>query len=115
MVCCAHSAYFTLTGIQTLQDCSKGLWGDYNPMADDLLNALRSEDDALLWRQPLGSTPGVWFSFYPPFILDGAVYLVCSDKRGKAVLYALDAQTGAECWRWQTSPPSAIAPLAAAQ
>jgi len=84
-------------------------------MADDLLNALRSEDDALLWRQPLGSTPGVWFSFYPPFILDGAVYLVCSDKRGKAVLYALDAQTGAECWRWQTSPPSAIAPLAAAQ
>lgn len=77
--------------------------------------ALRSEDGAILWREPLGNTPGVRFSFYPPFVLDGAVYVVRSDKRGKAVLYALDAQTGAECWRWQTSSPSAIAPLAAAQ
>lgn len=87
----------------------------YLTIGADGVYALRSEDGAILWRQPLGNTPGVRFSFYPPFVLDGAVYVVRSDKRGKAVLYALDAQTGAECWRWQTSPPSAIAPLAAAQ
>ena len=87
----------------------------YITISTDGVYALRSEDGAILWRQPLGNTPGVWFSFYPPFVLDGAVYVVRSDKRGKAVLYALNAQTGAECWRWQTSPPSAIAPLAAAQ
>lgn len=87
----------------------------YITIGADGAYALRSEDGAILWRQPLGNTPGVWFSFYPPFVLDGAVYVVRSDKRGKAVLFALDAQTGAECWRWQTSPPSAIAPLAAAQ
>ena len=87
----------------------------YVTIGADGVYALRSEDGAILWRQPLGNTPGVRFSFYPPFVLDGAVYVVRSDKRGKCALYALDAQTGAECWRWQTSPPSAIAPLAAAQ
>ena len=84
-------------------------------ISTDGVYALRSEDGAILWRQPLGNEPGVWFSFYPPFVLDGAVYVVRSDKRGKCGLLALDARTGAERWRWHTSPPSAIAPLAAAQ
>jgi outer membrane protein assembly factor BamB len=74
--------------------------------------ALRSGDGAVLWRQPLGNSPGVLFSFTPSVVLDGAVYLVRNDKRGKCVLYALDALTGAESWHWHTSPPSAIAPLA---
>ncbi|HEX5548279.1 MAG TPA: PQQ-binding-like beta-propeller repeat protein [Ktedonobacterales bacterium] len=77
--------------------------------------ALRSGDGAVLWRQPLGNSPGVLFSFTPSVVLDGAVYLVRNDKRGKCVLYALDTRTGAECWRWHTSPPSAIVPLSAAQ
>lgn len=87
----------------------------YITIGTDGVYALRSEDGAILWREPLGNEPGVWFSFYPPFVLDGAVYVARRDKRGKSVLFALDARTGAECWRWHTSPPSAIAPLAAAQ
>ena len=87
----------------------------YITISTDGAYALSGADGAILWRQRLGNEPGVRFSFYPPFILAGAVYVVRRDKRGKAALYALDARTGAECWRWHTSPPSAIAPLAAAQ
>jgi len=75
--------------------------------------ALSSQDGVVLWHQPLESNPGVLFS--PSVVLDGAVYLARDDKRGRGVLYALDRHTGAECWRWQTSPPSAIAPIAVAQ
>ncbi len=82
-----------------------------NIMADGVY-ALRSEDGVVLWRQPLVSNPDGTFSFETSVVLDGAVYLVRSDKRGKGVLYALDRRTGAECWRWHTSPPSAIAPIA---
>jgi outer membrane protein assembly factor BamB len=89
-------------------------------IADDILYiiadgayALSSQDGVVLWHQPLESNPGVLFS--PSVVRDGAVYLVRSDKRGKGVLYALDRRTGAECWHWHTSTPSAIAPLAVAQ
>jgi outer membrane protein assembly factor BamB len=85
-----------------------------NVIADSAY-ALSSEDGAVLWRQPLVSNPDGSFTFSPSVVLGGAVYLVRSDKRGKGVLYALDRHTGAECWHWQTSPPSAIAPLAIAQ
>ncbi len=88
--------------------------------ADDILYiiadgayALHSEDGSVLWRQSLESNPSVLFS--PSVVLGGAIYLVRDDKRGRGVLYALDRHTGAECWRWHTSPPSAIAPLAVAQ
>lgn len=86
----------------------------YINIGTDAAYALRSEDGAVLWRQPLVSNPDGTFSFEASVVLGGAVYLARSDKRGKGVLYALDRRTGAECWRWQTSPPSAIAPLAIA-
>ena len=60
--------------------------------------ALSSENGAVLWHQPLGSTPGVSSTFDAPFVLDGAVYLVRFDKRGRGVLYALDTRDGAVCW-----------------
>jgi outer membrane protein assembly factor BamB len=77
--------------------------------------ALRSENGTVLWRQPLESDLDRAVSFTPSVVLDGAVYLVRIDRRGRGVLYALDARTGAECWRWHPSPPSAIGPLAVAQ
>jgi outer membrane protein assembly factor BamB len=85
----------------------------YINIGTDGAYALSSEDGAVLWHQSLESNPGVLFS--PPVVLDGAVYLVRDDKRGRGMLYALDRRTGAECWRWQTPPPSAIAPLDTAQ
>jgi outer membrane protein assembly factor BamB len=79
--------------------------------------ALRSEDGAVLWHQPLESNSNLdrAVTFTPSVVLDGAVYLVRIDKRGRGVLYALDARTGAECWRWHPAPPSAIGPLAVAR
>ncbi len=70
--------------------------------------ALSSEDGGVLWRQPLGSGPGVSFAFdTPPVVLDGAVYLVRIDNRGRGVLYALNTRDGAEYWH--TPYPSALA------
>jgi outer membrane protein assembly factor BamB len=80
--------------------------------AADGLYALSSADGAALWHQPLESSPGVSFTFSPPVVLDGAVYLVRIDNRGRAVLFALDTRAGAECWH--TPYPSAH-PLAVAQ
>jgi outer membrane protein assembly factor BamB len=73
--------------------------------------ALNSEDGAVLWHQPLGSSPSV--SFTPPFVLDGAVYLVRIDGHGRGVLYALSTRSGAEYWH--IPYPVGIAPLAVAQ
>jgi|SRR5579859_1132175 len=78
--------------------------------------ALRSEDGAVLWHQPLGNspgTPGDSFTFDAPVVLDGAVYLVCFNRRARGVLYALDARTGAECWHTPYPPSGAL--LAVAQ
>jgi outer membrane protein assembly factor BamB len=60
--------------------------------------ALSSADGAILWHQPLGNGPGVSYTFDPPVVLDGAVYLERTDKRARGVLFALDARDGAECW-----------------
>jgi outer membrane protein assembly factor BamB len=79
-------------------------------IATDGAYALRSADGAVLWHQPLGSSPSV--SFRQPVVLDGAVYLVRLDKRGRGVLYALKTRTGAEYWH--TPYPSALS-LALAQ
>jgi len=67
--------------------------------------ALSSEDGAVLWRQDLGSSPGV--SFHPPVVLDGAVYLVRIDERGRGVLYALKTRNGTGYWH--TPYPCALA------
>jgi outer membrane protein assembly factor BamB len=73
----------------------------YITATGDGVSALRSADGVVLWRQPLGSspsTPGVSYTFDKPVVLDGAVYLVRLDNRGRGVLYALNTPTGAECW-----------------
>jgi outer membrane protein assembly factor BamB len=77
----------------------------------DGLYALRSADGAVLWHQPLESGPAV--SFYPLVALDGAVYVVRLDGRGRGVLYALDWRDGAKCWH--TSYPLGGALLAVTQ
>lgn len=80
-------------------------------IATDGVYALRSADGEVLWHQPLGSSPSV--SFCQPVVLDGAVYLVRLDKRGRGVLYALNTRTGAEYWH--TPYPSRGAGLGVAQ
>jgi outer membrane protein assembly factor BamB len=45
--------------------------------------ALRSEDGAVLWHQPLGSDLDRAVSFTPSVVIDGAVYLVRFDRRGR--------------------------------
>ncbi len=77
----------------------------------DGIYALSSEDGAVLWRQPLESSRSV--SFSPPVVLDGAVYLMRIDGHSRGVLYALNARTGAECWR--TAYPRGTGTLAVAQ
>jgi outer membrane protein assembly factor BamB len=81
-------------------------------IADDVLYinsngpyALSCEDGIVLWHQPLGNASNV--SFHQPVVLDGTVYLVRINERGRGVLYALDARIGAEYWH--TPYPSAIA------
>jgi outer membrane protein assembly factor BamB len=70
--------------------------------------ALSSEDGAVLWHQPLGSGPGVSYTFdTPPVVQGGAVYVARIDNRGRGVLFALDTRDGAECWH--TAYPSALA------
>lgn len=83
----------------------------YLTINTDAAYALRSEDGAVLWRQPLESGPAV--SFHPPVVLDGAVYLVRIDGHGRGALYALDTRTGAECWH--TPYPLGGARLAVSQ
>lgn len=77
--------------------------------------ALSGEDGVVLWHQPVGNSPGASFSFSPSVVLDGAVYLVRHDKRGRGVLYALDARTGSECWHTPDPSTIVIGPLAIAQ
>lgn len=76
-------------------------------LSADGVYALSSEAGAVLWRQPLGSRPSVWFS--QPVVQGGVVYLVRSDGygHGQVMLYALDPRTGGEYWH--TLYPSAIA------
>jgi outer membrane protein assembly factor BamB len=81
----------------------------------DGLYALRSEDGGVLWHQPLESSPGASFTFGPPVVLDGALYLVRMDNRGWGVLYAFDTRTGAECWHTPYPRYSLAGPLAVAQ
>jgi outer membrane protein assembly factor BamB len=73
--------------------------------------ALKSENGAVLWHEPLQSSRRS--SFGPPVIVDGAVYLVRLDEHSRGVLYALDARTGAECWH--TPYPAGGVLLAVAQ
>jgi outer membrane protein assembly factor BamB len=74
-------------------------------IATDGAYALSSEAGAVLWRQPLGSSPSA--SFRQLVVQGGVVYLVRSDGRGRGVLYALDTRTGVEYWH--TPYPSALA------
>jgi outer membrane protein assembly factor BamB len=88
----------------------------YITVSGDGVYALRGADGAVLWRQPLGdnpSTPGISHTFDGSVALDGAIYVVRYDNRGRGTLFALDAQNGAECWR--TPYPLGGARLAIAQ
>jgi outer membrane protein assembly factor BamB len=72
--------------------------------------ALNSADGTVLWHQPLGR--GIRANFTPSVIVDGVVYLTCSDGQGRGMLFALNASDGTEYWH--SHYPHQIAPLAVA-
>ena len=61
---------------------------------------LGADDGSLVWRTPSGrpGRPGQ-YAYSSPALVDGSIYTAAND----AVFYALNAETGAVKWRYETS------------